>query len=81
MRLDSNFTSKDLERTHGGPDILDGIRFPEFLIDRGETKMREDKISDEVVNMGLQQNPSRLWFDARGESAGAKIYIMKHTMQ
>lgn len=66
----ASFTLKDLERTHGGPDILDGIRLPEFLIGRCETEMRKDKVGHEIVNMRLQKNPGRLWFDTRGELAG-----------
>jgi hypothetical protein len=61
---------KRLTHTDGSPDILDRVGLPEFLIGRSETEMREDKVGNEAVDMRLQQNPGRLWFDTRGESAG-----------
>lgn len=65
-----NAPKKRFEHTDGSPDILDRIGLPEFLIGGSETEMREDKIGNEAVDMRLQQNPSRFWFDTRGESAG-----------
>ena len=50
-KIDSNAPRE--ARTH------DGIRCPYILVGRGKTVMREDKIGNKAVDIGLQQNPSR----------------------